>query len=213
MKTTFEELFSDISVLDKRLSTPTEFHRAEQVSYHHTARLIAKRILLPAMPEGQDPERWKVKVDRALDRITAQLMLDGGMMLAMTSAPPTTGGLANKESRPPEQTVTHNDVREWIRAGLEGSEGGKRITDRDRKILADQGEKGLATIVMRAYYSREPIGSYVRLRRVIQTYLHGPAETSGTPLMDAVAAAWMEHFLVRFPRDLNAHVTVLCRQF
>ena len=74
MKTTFEELFSDISVLDKRLSTPTEFHRAEQVSYHHTARLIAKRILLPAMPEGQDPERWKVKVDRALDRITAPLL-------------------------------------------------------------------------------------------------------------------------------------------
>ena len=58
----------------------------------------------------------------------------------------------------------------------------------------DAGYKALATIVMRAYYSRKPEGSYVRLRRVIQKFLFGIAEDTGDPILDAVATAWTEHF-------------------
>ena len=81
---------------------------------------------------------------------------------------------------------------------------------------AGGGEKGyraVATIVMRAYYSLKPVAAYVRLRRAIQKYLHGSEDSTGDKLLDSVAAAWVEHFSVRFPRDMGHYVSGLCRDF
>ena len=111
-----------------------------------------------------------------------------------------------------------NLLLDWIQAGENNLPDGKRITDRDRAVMAkaDGGDaryKALATIVMRAYYSRKPEGSYVRLRRVIQKFLFGIAEDTGDPILDAVATAWTEHFTPRHHRDLKSHVAKLCRGF
>jgi hypothetical protein len=219
---TFTELFRDIETFDKQLAAPVELHAAKLEPYHRSARLVASRVLLAAMPaENQtSPEavaRWKHRVEVTLDRITTELMLGGwGMILSISSPPDAEGNLDPKESRPQDQRVDHKDVVEWIRAGLAGEQGGKRITARDKKILDDprQGEKGLATIVMRAYYSRKAPPNYIRLRKAIQRYLSGAVDdATGNSLLDAVATAWVEHFSVRFPRDLKTHVSRLVRQF
>ena len=66
---------------------------------------------------------------------------------------------------------------------------------------------------MRAYYSRKSPANYTRLRRAIQRYLAGASDSTGNALLDAVAAAWMQHFSARFPRDLRGHVDKLVRNF
>lgn len=222
MKATFDQLFADIGAFDKALAAPVELHAAKRESYHRTARIVASRVLLAAMPaeHHSNPDavaRWKHRVNVTLDRITCELMLGGwGMVLSISQPPESEGALDPKEFRPASQRVDHKDVVEWIRAGLAGEEGGKRLTDKDRKILDDpkQGEKALATIVMRAYYSRKSPANYTRLRKAIQRYLSGAVDTStGNALLDAVAVAWIEHFSARFPRDLKAHVSKLAREF
>ena len=92
-----------------------------------------------------------------------------------------------------------NLLLDWIQAGENNLPDVKRITDRDRAVMAKAGGgdaryKALATTVMRAYYSRKPEGSYDRLRRVIQKFLFGIAKDTGDPILDAVATAWTEHF-------------------
>jgi len=222
MRTTFSDLFRDIEAVDKQLAAPVELHAARQEPYHRTARLVARRVLLATVPaEHQaNPEavaRWKHRVEITLDRITTELMLGGwGMVISISSPSEAEGALDPKETRPQAQQVSHQDVVEWIRAGIDGEAGGKRITARDKTIIDDpkQGEKALATIVMRAYYSRKSPPNYTRLRKAIQRYLAGAVEdATGNSLLDAVATAWVEHFSVRFPRDLKTHVSRLVRQF
>lgn len=213
MKTTFDELLRDCNRFENQLANPEPFYQRHGKAYHDTARLIAKRVLLDLIPQGEDKDRWRVKVERVVDRVTGELMVGGGLLLTIFADEEYSSTLAPKGERSSQQSVTHADVVEWIRAGLDGREGGKRITARDRDIIAKQGEKALATIVMRAYYSHQPKASYARLRRVIQRYLFGVSETTGNSLLDAVATAWVEHFTVRHRRDLNAYVGELCRQF
>lgn len=223
MRTTFDQLFRDIERLDKNLSAPVDHYERKRQPYQQTAILLARRVLMAAMPADHHgkPERvarWKKRVEVTVDRITTELMLGGwGMILSISSPPDPEGELdSDKGSRPQNQKVEHKDVVEWIRAGVAGLPGGKKITARDKKVLADpkQGENGLATIVMRAYYSRSSLANYTRLRRVIQRYLAGAVEDStGDALLDAVATAWAEHFSLRFPRDLKAHVSKVVREF
>lgn len=213
-QTTFEELIRDTAALEERLSAPADFHASRQEPYHKIAITIARRILLASKPEATDQDRWEHKVERTLDRITTHLMLGGaGLILSISDPPDPQGDLSAKDQRPGNQLVTHADVVEWIRAGLAGLEGGKRLTPRDYKILADSGENSLATIVMRAYYAGRSPANYVRLRRVIQRYLHGAAESTSTPLLDAVATAWAEHFSVRYEEDLREYVGRVVRIF
>lgn len=217
-KTTFDELLLDVAAFDKQMDSPQEFYIGLEQPYRQTAAMIARRILMHNMPEGRDRERWRMKVNRVVESIVSYAMLHGGLEIGMKGDPDTSGSLDPKESRPYEQSIHHSDVVEWIKAGENGLPGGKRITSEDRKRMAAAGggEKGynaVATIVMRAYYSRKPSGSYVRLRRAIQKYLHGDEEVASSPLLDAVAAAWVEHFTPRLRRDLNAHVSRLVREF
>lgn len=217
MKTTFEDLARDIEKFDEKLNRPVAFYQEVGQSYHVTARMIATRVLMGAMPPGEDAERWKVKVDRAVTRIVAQSMSYGALVLTMFEEAES-GALAPKSARPAAQRIGHADVVEWIKAGVNGMEGGKKITATDRKRIADAGseEKGyraIATIVMRAYYSNRAPANYTRLRRAIQGYLFGTDEESGSKTLDAVAIAWVEHFTVRQHRDLKGYVGRLCREF
>lgn len=220
-KTSFAELLADVASLEKKLATPTDFHTAKQESYHQTARAIARRILLPQMPANHDPQRWRDKVETVISRLTAELMLGGGMMLALSAPPASTGSLSPKESRPAAEIVTHADVVEWVKLGQTKSkkeDPGKNWKARDYKVMAEAkseeaGYRSIATVVMRAYYSTKPVAAYARLRRAIQKYLHGSEETTGDKFLDSVAAAWVEHFSVRFPRDMKQYVGKLCREF
>jgi hypothetical protein len=220
MKTTFAELLSDVASFEKKLATPKAFHLQYREAYHNTARSIARRILMPEMPLNHDPDRWRAKVETVIDRITAELILgEAGMILTIYPPKGGQGRVSPKQERPANEIVTHADVVEWIKAGETGVPGGKIITARDRKRMSDAGggEKGynaVATIVMRAYYSLKPQANYVRLRRAIQKYLHGSEDdATGDKLLDSVAAAWVEHFSVRFPRDMGHYVSGLCRKF
>lgn len=206
---TFDDLFKDIAAFEKKLVAPVSFHVSKQEAYHRTARAIAARVLADSKPPAHDAASWAHRVGKVLDRVTSDLMLGGGTMLSLTAPPVSEGGLADKAERPTNQVVTHSDVVEWIRSGVAGEEGGKKITDEDRKLLAGKnGERALATVVMRAYYSRNRPPNYVRLRRAIQRYLTGE-EAASDPILDAILDAWHLHFAVRFPRDMAAHVSAL----
>jgi hypothetical protein len=218
-RTTFAELLTDMGALETKLSKPKAFHLEHRAAYHHTARVIARRILLPEMPLSHDPQRWRAKVETVIDRITAELMLtEAGMVITIYPPEGSLGKVSPKEQRPTTEIVTHADIVEWIRAGHNGVPGGKRITSRDYEVMAkagggDAGDRAVATIVMRAYYSFKPVAAYVRLRRAIQKYMHGSEESNGSKMLPAVASAWMEHFSVRFPRDMKKYVARLCRDF
>ena len=222
MHTTFDQLLKDTARFDAKMSSPIQHYASQRAPYLATARLIARRVLMQAIPSDHSSSselssRWKSRVEVTIDRIMAELLLGGwGMILTISSPPPGDGLLDSKETRPQMQQVNHTDVVEWIRAGKSGLEGGKRITARDQSVLSNphQGINSLATIVMRAYYSRRNPPNYLRLRRAIQRYLSGALDqATGNPLLDAVAAAWVEHFSVRFPRDLGAYVSKLVSSF
>ena len=220
-KSSFDELIADTEALEKRLANPADFYQDKQAPYHQTAAAIARRILLAARPQETPPDRWRVKVETIVSRVTAHLLLAGiGGIQISVSAPAEAGGelAADKNSRPPSQMVTHNDIVEWVKAGENGLPGGKIWKSEDSKRFAaagggDKGYRAIATVVMRAYYSRRPQANYVRLRRAVQRYISGTSETAGEPLLDAIATAWVEHFTLRLTRDLRQHAGKLVREF
>lgn len=213
-RVTFDELIEEVRELDKALSSPESFYRDHVDSYHAEARRIAEKVLIDARPATADRVDWARKARLVADRVAAHLMLGGGMVLSLAASKASDGSLEpDKNNRPFEQRMSHADIVEWIKAGQEGRPGGKRITPDDEAFIRKHGINAKATIVMRAYYSREPMSSYRRLRRAIQDYFFGTEKTDTDPLLDAISVAWTEYFSVRFPQDMADHVTRVVRRF
>lgn len=218
-KTTFAELMADCDAMDARLNhSGQEFFHPHAAEYSGHARRITLQVMMANIPPDTDRDEWRRKAERVAERVADQVMLDGGYMISLASSAATIGALdKDKTNRPPEQVVTHDQVVQWVKDGHDGKPGGKIWKQIDFKRYTDsgggdKGYKAIATIVMRAYYSQEPLSSYVRLRRAIQRYLHEGVEENN-PLLDAIAEAWMAFFSVKYPSDLESHVTKIVRAF
>lgn len=205
----FDELLADVDRLERELEEPASFYREHREEYYRQAAEITRRVLMMAAPQGANPHDWKRKVERIVDRVTAELLVgNNGIVFTFGADLETADG-----QRPVKQVMTYTDIEEWIKAGLEGVDGGKRITAIDEKVMAEKGIKGVASIVMKAYYSRNPDARYERLRRAIQRYFLGARPAAEEPLLDLVAAAWHAHFSVVIADDLERHAAELCRRF
>lgn len=216
MKSSFDDLISDVEKLDDDLRNPESYHLSLQGSYHKAAYDIAYRVLMAAMPADAKPSEWRRKVERLCSRITTEIMLGGGMVVRADGADDATGDVQPSGSA--QNRITIHEIARWVQAGEAGEPGGKILTAKDRQRMAEAGggERGyyaIAEIVRRAYYSSKPIASYGRLRRAIQRYTYGLQDSSGEPLLDAVAVAWNAYFEKRFARDMREYASGLVAKF
>lgn len=216
----FDSVLGRVRKLESALHQPASFYASKRGEYHQQASRIAEAILIQLRPATTKPEEWKRKTDRVVARVTATLLFGGDGIIFRIAEPggTTDGGLAPNEQRPESQVMSFEDIKDWIRAGQRGEPGAKRITAADEKVMAKAGggEAGInavASIVMKAYYSSAPKSNYTRLRAAIQRYMLGARETQSSPLLDAVAKAWREHFAVVIRRDLKDHAVQLCKDF
>jgi hypothetical protein len=206
----FDKLLTDVRKLETGLRHPVRFFAEKQDTYHATAAAIARRVIIGMRPPETDAAEWARRAEVVISRIVSELMLGGGLAISVEDAanaapaPQPGGNPANP---------TRDDIVEWIRAGLRGEAGGKRITDADRERIARHGERAVATIVRRAVYSDRNSPSYHRLRRAIHSYLSGAGDAVADDMLRAVLTAWEVHFSVRASRDLAAYVADVARKF
>jgi hypothetical protein len=216
----FEEMVGRVRRLESALHQPASFYASMRGEYHRQATQIAEAILTQLRPPKTKPEDWKRKTDRVVARVTTVLLFGGDGIIFRIAEPGGTadGGLAPNDQRPDSQVMSFDDIKDWIRAGQRGEPGGKRITADDEAYMAKAGggEAGInavAAIVMKAYYSTLPRSNYTRLRAAIQRYMLGNRDSQSSPLLDAIATAWREHFAVVIRRDLKDHAVQLCKEF
>jgi hypothetical protein len=201
-----DALIKEVAAIEKGLANPTRFYAARQDAYHSTAFSIARRTILALRPPAADPEEWARRAETVASRILSELMLGGGLAISIADSandatPAEPGG---NPSNP-----TLDDLIQWIRAGLRGEPGGKRITPEDRARIAKYGERAVATVVKRAIYSDRGKPAYQRLRRAVHRYLSGADEAASDDILDAVLTAWEEHFTIRHERDLKRYVAAV----
>jgi hypothetical protein len=208
--TGFDQLLSDVRDFEAELAAPASFYARHRQPYYQQARRLAEEVLSQLRPPESKREDWKRKVDAVLDRITTDLLAGGDGIVFNFAAPDES--VINGE-RPSTQTMSFEDIKEWIRAGIAGEPGGKRITAIDDKVMREKGVAGVASVVMKAYYSKKPDPRYARLRSAIQRYFLGARAAESSPLLDAVTVAWVEHFSVVIPQDLSKYAADLCRRF
>lgn len=213
--TGFDELLSDVRALEAELTAPGSLYQLHRADYFQQARRVAAEVLRLIRPPGMKVEEWSVKVERIVDRVTTEMLIgDNGIIFCIGEPGESAdGSLAPKESRPSSQIMSYEDIKEWIRAGIAGEPGGKRITAADETAMRERGIPGVAAVVMKAYYSKKPEARYARLRAAIQRYFMGARKQESVPLLDAVAAAWVEHFAPVITRDLSEYAAELCREF
>jgi hypothetical protein len=207
-----EEAIARVRALEQDLARPASFYAANRERYHRQAVEIAAKLLVMLRPQDMDPELWKQKSTRIIDRVTADLSIfQNGIIFAVAEPSGSTdGSLSGKEERPENQAMSFDDIVDWVQAGLDGKPGGKRIKNIDRQVMAKQGIKGVASIVMKAYYSQKPEARYNRLRAAIQKYALGSRAEASTPLLDAIAAAWRTHFAIAITNDLRDWAITRC---
>jgi hypothetical protein len=211
----FDELLTDVRALEENLREPAPMFARHRADYWRQARRVAAEVLrLLRPPEIKAPE-WQAKVERIVDRVTTDLLAGAnGIVFSIGDGTRfVDGSLAPNESRPASQVMSYEDIKEWIRAGIAGEPGGKRITAIDEDVMSEKGIPGVAAIVMKAYYSKKPEARYTRLRAAIQRYFLGARKTEAEPLLDAIAVAWVEHFTPVIARDLGEYADGLCRKF
>lgn len=210
----FKELVHDVKLFEHRLASPPTFynHRKE---YHQAARKVAENVLRLSRPVDTDAQEWDRKVERILERVISELLIGGnGIIFGVTDPGELKeGGLAPKATRSSSQTMTYDNIKDWIRAGIRGVPGGKRITAIDDAVMQKKGIDGVAQVVMKAYYSSKADARYNRLRAAIQRYFLGGKSKETAPLLDAVAKAWIEHFTPVIRRDLSDYADRICREF
>lgn len=203
--TGFAEALDHVRSFERDLTSPVSFYAEHRAEYHRQAVVIARKLLLALRPDSTHQDEWHRKVEMIVDRVATDLIASGGGLIFAFAAPRdrADGSLSSSENRPAEQVMSFEDIERWVQAGLDGEPGGKRITAIDWKLLAEKGTRGVASVVMKAYYSSRPDARYTRLRRAIQRYFHGARQQDAEPLLDAVSAAWKEHFAAVIPRDLR----------
>lgn len=216
----FDSMLSRVRKLESDLHQPASFYASMRGEYHQQAIRIAAAVLTQLRPPTAKPEEWKRKTDRVVARVGATLLFGGNGIIFRIAEPggSSDGGLAPNDQRPDSQVMSFDDIKDWIRAGQKGEPGAKRITAADEKAMAaagggEAGINAVASIVMKAYYSSQPKSNYTRLRAAIQRYMLGNRNTESSPLLDAVAKAWREHFAVVIRRDLKEHAAQICRKF
>ena len=209
----FDKLLEDVEKLDVELSDPRPFFEEVRGEYLIAAKRVAVAVMTAQRPPDVKVEDWQRRVDRVADRVTAQLLAFGGLVLRVRDAGEPSGALLPPvEQRSSYQAITFADVKEWIRAGQRGEAGGKRITAADEAKIRERGVDAVAADVMKAYFSREPKANYGRLRAAIQRYLIG-GQGESDPSMEAIAAAWKEHFTPVLHRDLSDWAAGVVRRF
>ncbi|RYD50149.1 MAG: hypothetical protein EOP85_00165 [Verrucomicrobiaceae bacterium] len=210
----FGELLADVRQLEKDLSRPEAFYHSRLPDYQLQAIKTAKEVLRFLRPPAINAREWEIKVNRVADRVSVDPKPGGdGIIFGFRGSVPADGSLAPYSMRPSSQIVSFDDIRDWIRAGMAGEAGGKRVTAVDEKVMRERGIDGVASVVMKAYHSVTSDARYTRLRAAIQRYMTGSRSTADTPLMEAVAKAWIEHFTPRIKRDLSVHAASVCRRF
>lgn len=213
--TGFDELLADVRTFEAELAAPTSLYQRHRADYFQQARRVAAEVLRLIRPPEMKAEEWNLKVNRIVDRVTTEMLIGGNGIIFAIGEPgeAADGGLAPKESRPSSQMMSYEDIKEWIRAGVAGEPGGKRMTAADETAMRERGLPGVAAVVMKAYYSSKPDARYTRLRAAIQRYFMGARKQESAPLLDAVAVAWVEHFTPVIIRDLSEYAAELCREF
>jgi hypothetical protein len=207
--TGFDQLLSDVRDFEAELAAPASFYARHREEYFQQARLIAMQVLGLSRPPEIKVEEWKRKSDRIIDRIVTELLAGGDGVVFNFG--PADGNVTGE--RPSSQTMSYEDIKEWIRAGIKGEPGGKRITAIDDEVMSKKGVDGVASVVMKAFYSKKPDPRYARLRSAIQRYFIGARAVESTPLLDSITIAWREHFSVVIPQDLKRYAADLCRRF
>lgn len=210
----FDQLLTDVKMFERRLASPPTFYNHRQ-EYQRTARTVAENVLRLMRPVDMDAREWDRKIERILSRVISELLIGGnGIIFGVTDPGEAKEGVLDpKARRSSSQVMTYDNIKDWIRAGQRGEAGGKRITKIDDEIMAKKGIDGVAQIVMKAYYSSKADARYNRLRAAIQRYFLGDKGKDASPLLDAVAKAWVEHLTPVIRRDLSDYAARLCREF
>lgn len=208
-----DKVLAGVRDIERRLTAPAEFYAAHAEKYQSAARQTALEILTALRPPEITEADWSVKVRSTVDRITADPLLFGDVMLISLSDP-ASGRDGTHPSHVPagnQSSISLDDIRKWIEAGLRGEDGGKRITEADRDLIGEKGIDAVALNVKAAVFSNYPKSSYARLRNHIRDYLITREDRETDPLLDAVLAAWMQVFPPLFESDLARWVEKVCR--
>lgn len=206
----FDKVLRDLAVLERKLANPTPFYAQAQESYHVTAAAIAKRVIISMRPESESEKDWNHRAEIVANRLSSELLLGGGLAIFLDDP----ANQENKTQRTANAAAPNrDDIMEWVKAGIRGEPGGKRITAEDAQRINTHGVQGVAAVVRRAIYSDRNVKSYQRLRRAIYRYLSGSGDATADEVMLAVQEAWVQHFTPRQHRDLSRYVSKLTSTF
>lgn len=181
----------------REVERPIGFYEEYRPAWREQAAQIARVTLQQLRPDSVQPDQWAAAVEQTIETVTAELIDDeyvGVNLWMLRMIEPSKPGVS-----PYASVITFEALVDWVQAGMNGEEGGKRIRDEPGGV--DEGKSARA-IAWRVFHALR-LNKNPRLFTAIQSWM----KTAGPPqvlqALDNVQVAWETFFSVQGPMDFT----------
>lgn len=203
---TIQEAREYLLGIKKKLERPEGFYRENVAQWKVAAQHVATTTLLAARPESVEEGAWEKAVEAAVETVAVELTNEeavGARIWMMREIEPSKPGL-----EPYPTAIPFEVIVDWVQAGMNGEEGGKRIRDGVGEIDRDPrtgGQKTARQIAWRVFHAVR-LGTNPRLAVAIQQWMQTAGDPQVLQAMDSVQTAWEEFFTVKALDDFGRWV-------
>lgn len=193
--------------IKQKIERPHSFYREHYLLWRDLARRVAGATLERLRPANVDPAKWAMAMAEALETVGSALIDDadsvGARLWMLRHIEPSKPGMEAYPSIIPFETIV-----EWVRAGREGEEGGKRLL-----LGAGQRDEGRTDrqIAWRVFHAIR-LNKNPRLALAVTTWAAGAGTPQVLQAVDAVQTAWEEFFTVQCGQDWHRWVARVIRE-
>lgn len=199
---TLSEARAYLERVKREVQRPYSFYQQYRAQWKEQAEQIARVTLLQLRPDTVPVDQWAAAVERTVETVAAELIDDEMVGVHLWMLKVVEPGTA---AEPYPTAVPFEAIVEWVQAGMNGEDGGKRIRDEPGGV--DEGKTARA-VAWRVFHALR-LNKNPRLLTAIQGWM----ATAGPPqilqALDNVQIAWEEFFSVQAVEDFQRWLAVV----
>ena len=174
----------------KTVCHPSEFYQTHTPKWRTIATNLTRETVRNLIPPHAQPSIWNAKADSLARQVVSILDL---------ALPGATIGISTRsqQNNPTIMDVSVKDIQNWVEAGVQGIEGGKKLKSYDAKKTAPQ-------IAWRVWHAiRRQVKNADRVRQHIIDFNRGD-KRDPDQLMQSILTVWIKTLIPIAQRDWKA---------
>lgn len=195
---TIRQAIDYLQRVKSEVERPINFYRSHYIYWRELAMRVAGQTLERLKPNNVRAEAWTAAVARSLETVATALIDEdvvGARIWMLRQIEPSLPG----GQTPYNAVIPFETIVDWVSAGREGDQMGKRLRDAPGEIDYAKTDRQIAWRVFHAIR----LGKSPGLIAAVKQFQEGSGDAQVLLVFDHVQAAWEEFFAVQAVDDFR----------